>query len=190
MVGNVLLAARILIALVFVASAVSKLRGVAAFQSFETATRGMGVPARLVRPAAIAVLAGEVLTVPLLALPPGGLAGFAVAAVLLVAFSVGIALAVRRGTRQSCNCFGSSTTPMGVRHLVRNGFLLAVVAAGVAGAVTGAAAPSHPAAIAIVAVAAAVGALLVIRYDDLAALFVPDRPAASRSTVSPRVGRP
>lgn len=188
--GNVLLTTRVLLALVFVASATGKLRGAIAFRSFETATRGMGVPARLVRPAAVAVLAAEVLTIPLLALPPGGLVGFVLAAALLLAFSVGIALAVRRGTRQSCNCFGSSKTPMGVRHLVRNGLLLAVVTVGAAAAVTGATPPQHPAAIAIAAVAAAVGAALVIRYDDLAALFVPERSPAATTTVRTRISRP
>jgi hypothetical protein len=185
----VLLASRILIALVFAVSAISKLRGASAFRSFESATGAMGVPARLVRPAAVTVVAAEVAAALLVALPPGGLVGLSVTVGLLIAFSVGIALALRRGSRASCACFGSSTSPIGRRHLVRNGLLLLVATAGIVGALTGTA-PVGLAGIGIVAVAAAVCAALLTRMDDLVALFVSDplptpgsstRPGAIRS---------
>ena len=49
------------------------------------------------------------------------------ALVLLVAFSVLIALRLAQGRRPVCACFGAwSATPIGPRHLIRNGALIAV----------------------------------------------------------------
>lgn len=54
-----LLAVRLLVGIVFAASATGKLRGAAAFRGFEESARSMGVPARLSRLVAVAVVVGS-----------------------------------------------------------------------------------------------------------------------------------
>ena len=97
----------------------------------------------------------------------------AAAVALTVALAAGVAAVVRRGTRAHCACFGArSARPLGRLHLARNLCLLTVICAGLAGTplasghagVTGA----------VLAMAAgAVAALLFIRWDDLAELYMP-----------------
>jgi hypothetical protein len=109
---------------VFAASATGQLRGAAAFRGFEESARSMGVPARLSRLVAVAVVVGECAAVVLLALGPGGAPGFVLTLLLLAAFTTGIVRSLRSGTKASCACFGASTAPIGRRHVVRNTVLL------------------------------------------------------------------
>ncbi|MEU8826283.1 MauE/DoxX family redox-associated membrane protein [Streptomyces sp. NPDC048636] len=170
--GYALLACRFLIGGVFVVSAVSKLRGRAAFREFETAAQEMGAPVRFRRPVALAVVAAEGLIPLLLVVPPGGLAGLALGGAMLIVFTVAMANALRRKKTTSCACFGSSTAPIGRQHVVRNVALLAVAGTGVAAVLGGAPEfPSHAGGIAVAAFAALVGVLLVIATDELAAVF-------------------
>ncbi len=169
-VGYVVLACRVLVAMVFVASAASKLLSAASFRSFVTATRDMAVPAVLAPAVAVCVVAGELGAAALLALWPGGTAGFVVAGVLLVAFTAGIAGVLLRGKDQSCNCFGSTTAPIGPRHVVRNAALLAVVAAGLLCQAPGES-ETHWAGVVAASVAGLAGAALVLSTDSLAELF-------------------
>ncbi|HEU5475342.1 MAG TPA: MauE/DoxX family redox-associated membrane protein [Actinophytocola sp.] len=103
-------------------------------------------------------------------LPPGRavlLLGFLGVATLLVVFTVAIGLLVARGVRATCRCFGAHDTPLGPAHIVRNLILLAF-------AVTGALAPAGALTIPGAGLAAGCGALaaiLVVRFDDLLALF-------------------
>ncbi|MEU6477103.1 MauE/DoxX family redox-associated membrane protein [Streptomyces sp. NPDC047017] len=166
-----LLAVRLLVGIVFAVSAAGKLRGAAAFRGFEDSARAMGVPARLGRPVAVAVVAGECAAVVLLALGPGGAPGFALTLLLLAAFTAGILRTLRRGTKASCSCFGASTVPIGRRHVVRNTVLLALCAFGLAAGLAGTPAPDQAAGVLIAAFAALVGALLVIFTDELGSLF-------------------
>ncbi|MEV5988885.1 MauE/DoxX family redox-associated membrane protein [Streptomyces sp. NPDC052051] len=175
-VAYVLLAVRLLIGVVFAASVIGKVRGVAAFRRFEEAARAMGVPTRLSRPVAVAVVAGECAAVLLLALGPGGAPGFALTLLLLTAFTVGIVRTLRSGTKASCACFGASTAPIGHRHVVRNSVLLALAAFGLVAALSGTAMPSEAAGIAVTAFGALTGALLVIFTDELGTLFEDDAP--------------
>ncbi|MCX5202365.1 methylamine utilization protein MauE [Streptomyces sp. NBC_00237] len=181
----VVLACRVLVGTMFVASAASKLLSAASFRSFVTATRDMGVPAAIAPGVAVGVVAGECASAVLLALWPGGVAGFVVAGVLLVGFTAGIAGVLLRGKDQSCNCFGSTTAPIGPRHVVRNAALLAVVAAGLL-CRTGGPGQTHWAGVLGAVLAGLVGAALVLSTDNLAELFtkgtaeVPEqRPAAA-----------
>lgn len=169
-----LLAVRLLVGIVFTASAFGKLRGAEAFRRFEEAARTMGVPARLGRPVAVAVIAGECAAVALLALGPGGAPGFALTLLLITAFTAGIVRTLRSGTKASCACFGVSTAPMGRRHVVRNCVLLALAVFGLAAALAGAPAPSRTAGVVIAAFAALMGALLIIFTDELGTLFEDD----------------
>jgi hypothetical protein len=92
---------------------------------------------------------------------------------LLAVFTAGVALAVRRGTGARCACFGAAEQPLGARHLVRNGLLLAAVGVAALGIAVASAQPLGPAGTAMAVSAGAVGALLLIRLDDLVDLFMP-----------------
>ncbi|WP_208799875.1 MauE/DoxX family redox-associated membrane protein [Microbispora triticiradicis] len=169
---------RLLTGIVFLASAVSKLRGRAAYEEFTAATRALA-PRLPARPAAALVVAAEAAVAPLLAWRPTVLAGFCAALGLLVAFTVAMAAALRRRRRVLCRCFGASTVPVGPGHLVRNAVLAAAAATGAAqAAIAGAAAESAgsltdlgvagPAAAALTAGAAAV---LLSATGEIAGLF-------------------
>ncbi|MER5903689.1 MauE/DoxX family redox-associated membrane protein [Streptomyces mirabilis] len=174
-----LLAVRLLVGIVFAASATGKLRGAAAFRGFEESARSMGVPARLSRLVAVAVVVGECAAVVLLALGPGGAPGFVLTLLLLAAFTTGIVRSLRSGTKASCACFGASTAPIGRRHVVRNTVLLALAVFGLAAALAGTPAPNQAAGVLIAAFGALVGALLVIFTDELGTLFDDGAPRTS-----------
>ena len=98
----------------------------------------------------------------------------AATAFLILVLAVGIAVAMRRGTRAPCPCFGTaSSRPLGRAHLVRNISLLAVVCVGLVGVPLAHGRPAVAGAV-LGAGTGAVIALLFIRWDDLAGLFAPD----------------
>ncbi|MET8996265.1 MauE/DoxX family redox-associated membrane protein [Amycolatopsis sp. Hca4] len=152
-----------LIAVVFAASAFSKLRD---FRGFARSVPALApVPARWVTPVSVTVVAAEPASAGLVLVT--AVAGFVLATALLLAFTVAIAASLRRGRRAPCRCFGATETPVGPRHLVRNALLICF-------AVLGAFAPDHlpPAAGAVVAFAAGVVlAVLVVAMDDIAVVF-------------------
>ncbi|MFI7031106.1 MauE/DoxX family redox-associated membrane protein [Microbispora rosea] len=168
---------RLLTGIVFLMSAVSKLRGRAAYEEFTAATSALvRLPSR---PVAALVAAAEIAVAPLLAWRPTVLAGFCVALGLLVAFTAAIVVALRRGRRVPCRCFGASAVPVGAGHLARNAVLIVAAAAGAvqagAGAVhagTGAVfAGLGPAGLAAVALAAGAVAVLLSAIGEIAGLF-------------------
>ncbi|MFE5086843.1 MauE/DoxX family redox-associated membrane protein [Streptomyces mirabilis] len=149
------------------------------FAQGEESARSMGVPARLSRLLAVAVVVGECAAVVLLALGPGGAPGFVLTLLLLAAFTIGIVRTLRSGTKASCACFGASTAPIGRRHVVRNTVLLALAVCGLAAALAGTPAPTQAAGVLIAAFGALVGALLVIFTDELGTLFDDGAPRTS-----------
>ncbi|MEU6407360.1 MauE/DoxX family redox-associated membrane protein [Microbispora sp. NPDC046933] len=161
---------RLLTGIVFLMSAVSKLRGRAAYEEFTVATRALArLPAR---PVAALVVAAEVAVAPLLAWGPTVLAGFCIALGLLVAFTVAIVVALRRGRRVPCRCFGASAVPVGPGHLARNAVLVVAAGAGAVQAGTGAVpAGLGPAGLAAVALAAGAAAVLLSATGEIAGLF-------------------
>ncbi|WP_327045796.1 hypothetical protein OG320_29645 [Microbispora sp. NBC_01189] len=173
---------RLLTGIVFLASAVSKLRGRTAYEEFTAATRALA-PRLPARTAAALVVAAEAAVAPLLAWRPTVLAGFCVALGLLAAFTVAMAAALRRRRRVRCRCFGASTVPVGPGHLVRNAVLAAAAATGVAtgaaqAAMTGAAgsAGAVPADLGVAGLAAAAltagaAAVLLSATGEIAGLF-------------------
>ncbi|OPC77002.1 hypothetical protein B4N89_41190 [Embleya scabrispora] len=169
--GYALLACRVLLGLVLVASAGGKLRGGEAFRAFVEATRELGAPARRARSIAIAVVVGEIAAALSLAAPPNGFVGFALALPLLTAFTIAILGALRRGTNASCACFGASATPIGRRHVVRNAVLITVAGTGLALGAAGASNPTHLAGALTAVSCAVIGALVLISTDELAELF-------------------
>jgi hypothetical protein len=179
---------RCLLALVFLASAASKLRGRPAFRAFADSLRTMNLlPARVVVPVAGAVAVVEAM-VPLLLVPLPGAAvttvGFTVAAALLAAFTVAVAVVLHRGTRVSCRCFGeAAAAPFGRHHLARNVVLTVVAGIGAYASLGDSGVTVRTAVLAVPL--GVVSALIVVRLDDLVALFLPVTPpgdAAHRGT--------
>jgi methylamine utilization protein MauE len=164
-----------LIGSVFLLAVAGKLAGRDGFGAFVASVQGMRVlPPRLVRPAALLVVAAEVAVCVLLAVPAPvtRAAGFVIAVGLLVAFMIGTVTALRRGVRTPCRCFGMSTTPLGLRQVVRNAVLTAVAACGAVASVS-TYGPIDPAGAAVAAVAGLVLGGLVTAADDLVELFRP-----------------
>jgi hypothetical protein len=154
-----------LIGLVFLASAVSKLRYYGEFR------RSLPVlaPIRpgLLQPLAVVVVASEAAVPILLVIPPAMSWGFGLSCGLLCSFSAAIASALKRGRHTPCRCFGASSTPLGAGHLVRNTILLiTAVAGGLAPKVY-----SPPAGMAVAVAAGFFAAILIVALDDIVYLF-------------------
>ncbi len=114
--------ARTGLALVFGVAASAKLADRTAWSD---AVLAFGVPRRLTPLVAAAVPALEVAAAVLLIIPAATIAGATVGAVLLLAFTVGIAVNLALGRTPECHCFGgSSPSPIGPQTLLRNTLLL------------------------------------------------------------------
>ncbi|WP_068922775.1 MauE/DoxX family redox-associated membrane protein [Planobispora rosea] len=169
------LACRVLLAAVLLIAVGSKLSRTA-FGEFVSST-GRLLPPRLTgrqRSAAVLVLAVEAATVPALLVPATAALGLVAAVGLLTAFTIGIGGALHRGERAPCRCFGASRTRLGPLHLARN---LTLIAVGVTGlAASASAGTAHPGGAVLAVFAGIVLAALMVRLDDLAALFAPTHP--------------
>lgn len=165
---------RAALATVFALAVAGKVIGASAFAEFTRSVIAMdAAPRRLARPAALATVLAEGLTVVLVLIPlrPAGIAGCALAFVLTGAFSGAIARSIRSGSQAACRCFGRSSTPLGARHLVRNGLLLLVALLGLVACSAGSSAAWSGA-----LVGAAAGlfiGLAVAGFDDIAQLLAP-----------------
>ncbi|WP_410821479.1 MauE/DoxX family redox-associated membrane protein [Micromonospora sp. 050-3] len=167
------LTARLLLALVFLAAVIGKLRTRAGYAAFVASVGQFGVPARWTAPAARVAVAAEASVVVLLAVSRTVPAGLVLAVGLLGVLTAAMVGALRRGARPACRCFGAADAPIGARHVGRN---LALVTVALLGLLGGAAAAGPPlsASAALVAVGVAVPlAAVVVRLDDLVALFAP-----------------
>jgi thiol-disulfide isomerase/thioredoxin len=132
--GYLGLIARCLIGAVFAASAFSKLRSGAAYRAYASWLGGLPVLPARIRSAAAPVLAGTEVAIPaLIAMPWTAVVGLLLAAAALAAFGVGTIIAIRRGARALCHCFGPSSTPLGPRQVLRD---MALCAVAVAAAIT------------------------------------------------------
>ncbi|WP_237102795.1 MauE/DoxX family redox-associated membrane protein [Nonomuraea sp. MG754425] len=161
--------ARVLLAVVFIAAVVGKTRSRQGFAGFRDSVAAIGPRWLPTGPVAGAVVAGEAATVVLLAVPGTRLAGYALAAALLLVFCAGIGRAVLARQSVRCQCFGADGGLLGPRHLVRNGLLVAVAAAG---ALAGGGPAAAPATLAGLVAGAFLG-LLTTRWEDVAFLLVP-----------------
>ena len=117
----VLLAARLILAAVFVVAGLAKL---ADLPGSRLAMIGFGVPARLATIFGtllpFAELATAILLIPLATAWWGGLASLA----LLLVFIAGIGVTMARGQAPDCHCFGQlRPEPVGWPTLVRNAIL-------------------------------------------------------------------
>src|SRR5919112_1791695 len=121
-----LLAARLILAVVFVVSGISKLFDLSGSQ---TAMRAFGVPERFTRAGGIVLRIAELVIAVLLIPATTARWGALLALILLVAFVAGISYNLSRGRKFDCHCFGQLTTSeIGPPTLIRNG-ALAVLAA-------------------------------------------------------------
>lgn len=172
---------RTLVGLVFAVSAFSKLRNGTAYREFASWLASVPVP--LARKRAVPpVLAGaEAAIVVLVAVPATAVAGLVLAVLTLAALTAGTAVAVRRGARVTCQCFGPSRTELASHHVLRNGFLLvlAVVGLAVVGAFSADAVAPRPAGIGLSLWAAVALATFVVFLDDV--LFLVGRDSADRA---------
>jgi hypothetical protein len=152
------IAVRAVLVIVFAVAVVGKVRQP---REFVASLRGFGVlPSAAVRPVAAVVAVLEVATVVLLLVPAALVAGYALAAGL------------RRGARPVCRCFGGRGAAVGPVHVGRNaGLVAAAVAGAVMSMVDGAALEPGP--VVLAAATGVVVAAIVVRLDDLVALFAP-----------------
>ncbi|WP_131736347.1 MauE/DoxX family redox-associated membrane protein [Actinomadura roseirufa] len=158
-----------LVGLVLLVSAVSKARDLGGFAASVPALLPFRVGAGAVRVLAVVVVVLEAVAAAAMAAPWTRPFGLGLAAVLLVAFTLTIGRVVAdRGPVVRCRCFGAASAPLGVRHLARNSLLLTAAAVGL---VTPGATPPVAGA-AVAAVAGAVGAILLVSFDDLVDLLV------------------
>lgn len=90
---------------------------------FAKAVRNFQIlPPMLAWPSAIFFLGSELSILCTLFVQP--IIAFTLAAILLLLFSTALAIVLQRGTKTSCNCFGTSTKPITAIDLVRNFGLL------------------------------------------------------------------
>jgi hypothetical protein len=167
----VLVGLRSLVVLVFAVSVASKLRGRRAYAEFAAAIGRLSprpVAAATLRWLAVGVVAAELAVMVLV--PIAASIGFAVAAGLLLVFTGAILLALRRGERAPCRCFGSADLPLGYPQVVRNLVLLAVCVLGGVGGSQPSAAPEAAGAV-LAVVAGALAATVVVTADEFVALF-------------------
>jgi hypothetical protein len=175
--ASVTVGAMVLCGLVLLVSSVSKVRSGTDYAEFVASVPAFGFPARWARPFAAVTLAAEVVITTLLLpatvlLVVGGARWLAVVGLVLAVglfgvLTVAVWRAVARRTGAVCRCFGPARTVLGHRHVVRNALLLLVAILGLATPVG----TVDPMAAAVAATAGALGAVLVIRFDDLAELF-------------------
>jgi len=175
------LACRALIGLVFAVSAFSKIRNIAAYRQFTSWLASLPVPLAGNRALPPLLAGAEAAIVVLVAVQATATAGLALAALTLAVLTAGTALAVHRGTRAPCRCFGASRAPLSARHALRNALLFVAAVAGLAG--TGAVG-TRPAGIPLSLVAALAGATFVVFLDDLAFLAGRD-PAGGEGRAGP-----
>jgi hypothetical protein len=164
----------VLCGLVLLVSSVSKLRSGTDYAEFVASVPAFGFPVRWARPFAAATVVAEVLITALLLpatvlLVVGGprwpaVSGLVCAVGLFGVLTAAVWRAVARRTGAVCRCFGAAKAVLGRRHVVRNALLLLV-------AVLGLAIPVESVDPLVAAAAGALGAVLVIRFDDLAELF-------------------
>lgn len=168
---------RAVLAMVFLFAAANKLRGRHELAEFNIAVSAFGVPAVWSWPIAVSIVALELAVAIAVAFDVTAGIGLCMAASLLLCFSVAIASALSRGVSTSCRCFGASTRPLGVRHIVRNAILLLITAAASAKFLLSPPMTSadswNPAFMVLAAFSAVVVALLLIAFEDLAALVQP-----------------
>ncbi|MET9629754.1 MauE/DoxX family redox-associated membrane protein [Lentzea sp. NPDC006480] len=156
----------VLCGLVLLISAVSKVRGRSDYADFVASVPAFGVPARWIRPFAVLTVVAE-FGIALLLLVGFWTAGLVLAAGMFAVLTAVVWRAVSRRSGAVCRCFGRARTTLTHRHTARNAFLLGVAVLGLS-AVDNA---FDPAVAGLAAAVGVIGAVLVVRFDDLADLI-------------------
>lgn len=172
---------RTAVVVVFLLAVAGKVLGSGAFAEFSRSVAEMkAAPARLVPVVARTTVLAEALTALLvIGIRVTAVIGFSLAIVLTVLFSQAILRSIRSGNRTACRCFGRSISPLGPRHLVRNGLLLGVSVAGLTASWAGGSAELAGALVAVLA--GLFLGLVIASFDDLAQLLAPAVPAGRAS---------
>lgn len=175
MLGYVGLALRCFIAGSFAVAFLSKSLSSASASEFTLAVRTFGGFKRpaISRAVAIAVIVLEAGTVAMLVPAGTVVSGFALACVLLVTFTIVVIVAIRRGVRQPCRCFGHTASETGPANVVRNLALLSGSLAGLVITAVHGAGTAHldPLGAVLAVVTGLIAAGLVITSEDLVAVF-------------------
>ena len=118
---------RSLMGLLLLIAVCQKVRSPRAFHRFTESMTGLGLPRFIGEgPAATFVVAGELVTISLLAVPATGRVGLGVSAALLTMMAAVPGYALHRGGTPNCLCFGgSSPKPITWGHVERNAALAA-----------------------------------------------------------------
>jgi hypothetical protein len=168
------------IAATFAVSVAGSIRGRQAFRAYRA---GVTLLTGRTGPAATAlgtaVIGAEGAAAVLCLLPGCGPVGPLLAAALLLAFTAALARVVAQRRTGSCHCFAGSRGDVGIRHLVRNGVLVALAAAGAVGRSAGADAVPPGVLLRQLALDLLVAVVLVavvLAWDDLVSLFVRPSP--------------
>jgi hypothetical protein len=162
---------------VFAASFFTKVRGRAAWSSFQSWLARLPLPYVKQKTTSLAVATTEAIVVVLVIIPATAIEGLAVSAALAAVLSGGLILSLRRGSREPCHCFGTSSDPLSWQHVARNVLLLAVALAGVACSVTRSTG-SPASGVAMAAFAGLAVALCVLFFTDIVALGRPVKATA------------
>jgi hypothetical protein len=172
MAAYLVLAARVTLGLVLLASIITKIRGRGAFAEFLGWLRRLAVvPTRLVVAVGVAMVLAEASALVLLAVPAAYPAGLALAAGMTACFAAAIGWIRRRGVLVPCRCFGRATAPMGPVEIVRNVVLTAMGATAAIGAQLGPFPSPSPAVVAQAALLGGGIAMGAVRLDDVVRLF-------------------
>jgi methylamine utilization protein MauE len=176
------LACRCVCCLVFAASAYGKLHSKPAFREFISWIASLpAVPARARMPLAVAIAASEVCAIAAIVIPRSSAAGLVLATCLFAVFGVGMLVILRSKPAVGCNCFGPSTTPVGIQHVLRDAALCAIAATGIASLGPRA---SDPAGVALAVGTAIVIAALLVFLDELGMVFAGPRREPSADLVT------
>lgn len=176
------LALRLTLVFVFLAALAGKLSGRQAVAAFGQMLSDLGVPSGLLGLVGGVLVPAEASVVALAPWEATGLVGSLVAVVLLAALTGGVAVAVRRGSTANCRCFGSRGRRLGSVHLVRNATLTAIAAAAAMTTALADGRALHPIGATLSVAAATLGTLVIVYWEDLAAvvLGLPGDPVPSR----------
>lgn len=159
---------------IFAASFTSKVRSRTAFAAFADSLAGFGVrSSRLQARTAGIVITAEAVAAALVALPFTVIWGLACGGLIITVFTAQASIASRHGLRPVCNCFGSSKSAFGARHIMRNGLIIAVAIAGLLA--ESASGRTHLAVAPVVLATgiAVIAGMGIVVWDDLAALLAP-----------------
>lgn len=179
---EVSLACRVMLGAVFAVSVITKVWNKDAWQSYRSWLSGLPLGLLQVPGAATAIALAEFAVVMLVVFTPVAAAGLAVALILCLALTIGLSVAVRRGSSAPCHCFGVSSDPLGRQHVVRNALLAACALAGVLTASAGGTQATAAVQTGLPVIGGLAAAVLIIFFGDIAALVTSTAPTETKAS--------